>query len=66
MDESVNIIWYDENLSDTTKDILDTIHYRVFLCRNTEKILLVLFIGGGAIRPGLAKAYPRLAEGRLG
>jgi tetratricopeptide (TPR) repeat protein len=56
MDEYVNIIWYDENFSVITQDILDTIHYRVFLCTNidsllktinddvhdTEKILLVL------------------------
>lgn len=56
MDEYVNIIWYDENPSKQTEDILSTIHYRVFLCTNienlqktinedihdTEKILLVL------------------------
>ncbi|CAF4212444.1 unnamed protein product, partial [Rotaria magnacalcarata] len=56
MDEYVNIIWYDENLSDQTKDILTTIHYRMFQCiniealqkiihddiHNNEKILLIL------------------------
>ncbi|CAF4321889.1 unnamed protein product [Rotaria socialis] len=56
MDEYVNIIWYDENISDQTKDILTTIHYRLFQCiniealqktihddiHNNEKILLIL------------------------
>ncbi|CAF4286022.1 unnamed protein product, partial [Rotaria magnacalcarata] len=56
MDEYVNIIWYDENLSDQTKDILKTIHYRQFqsasiAClqrtmnddiHDSEKILLIL------------------------
>ncbi|CAF4260569.1 unnamed protein product, partial [Rotaria sordida] len=56
IDEYVNIIWYDENLSEQTKGILRTIHYRLFECtsieslqetinnniHDTEKIILVL------------------------
>jgi hypothetical protein len=56
MDEYVNIIWYDVNPSDQIKNILSTIHYRIFLStdmenlqktinddiHDTEKILLVL------------------------
>ncbi len=38
MNEYVNIIWYDENVFDRTQDILSTVHYRVFLCRDIETL----------------------------
>ncbi|CAF3225661.1 unnamed protein product [Rotaria sp. Silwood2] len=55
-DEYVNIVWYDENLSDQMKHTIETIYYRLFECTNiealqktindvihdTEKILLIL------------------------
>jgi hypothetical protein len=34
--------------------------------RESKKVSANIFIGGGAIRPGQAKSYPRVVEGRLG